>query len=38
MSNAITLYAQDVKTGAFPGPKESISMDAAVMADIEKEA
>ena len=36
MSSAVSQYAAEVKSGAFPTPKESISLDPAVLADLEK--
>ena len=36
MSSAVSQYAQEVKSGAFPTSKESLFMDAAVMAELEK--
>jgi len=38
MSNAVSQYAQEVKAGAFPTLKESISIDKDVLAGLEKEA
>jgi ketopantoate hydroxymethyltransferase len=38
MSNAVSQYAGEVKSGAFPTAKESIFMDPAVLADLEKAA
>jgi 3-methyl-2-oxobutanoate hydroxymethyltransferase len=35
MSSAVSQYVQEVKSGAFPTSKESVSMDEAVMAKIE---
>jgi 3-methyl-2-oxobutanoate hydroxymethyltransferase len=36
MSGAIEQYAQEVKSGAFPTSKESISMDKSILAELEK--
>ena len=35
MSSAVRQYADDVKSGAFPTDKESISMDVSILAGIE---
>ena len=36
MSDAFKQYAQEVKSGAFPTSKESISMDKSILAELEK--
>jgi 3-methyl-2-oxobutanoate hydroxymethyltransferase len=35
MSGAVKQYAQDVRSGAFPTAKESVSMDETILANLE---
>jgi len=36
MSSAVSQYVQEVKSGAFPTDKESLSLDPAIMAELDK--